>query len=235
MTSHSVTVISSALTAITESAASTIAIAGAKGKVFTVTRIAAQAFGTHETAVVGAGGLVKVRNDNVNWNPLDFYTGYNTPVTATSSGFAENKETGHKVNLPLPAGSNITVTFTPYDNQSQKFTLTVEYSTQPFSGKQTKLISGKSSLYRSQQVGGDMGGLAQILPDIIKLATNQANTPVSNPLMEKFNTYMVQKMDTELNLLMNPPKDEFADFSKSVVKDLMIKRAAKAVADLSGA
>ena len=88
---------------------------------------------------------------------------------------------------------------------------------------------------QTQQVGGDMGGLAQILPDIIKLATNQANTPVSNPLMEKFNTYMVQKMDTELNLLMNPPKDEFADFSKSVVKDLMIKRAAKAVADLSGA
>lgn len=145
MVSHSITGISSALTAVTESAATTIAITGKKGEMYRVTRISAQSFGTHETGVVGAGGLVKLRNDAVDWNPLDFYTGYNTPVTATSSGFAENKETAFNVNLPLPAGSNITATFTPYDNQSQKFSVTIEYETVPFSGKQTRMISGKGS------------------------------------------------------------------------------------------
>lgn len=145
MTSHSKTVISSALTAVTESAASTIAIAGKKGEMYTVTKIEAQAFGTLETGVVGAGGLVKMDNDGQSWYPLSFYTGYPAEITATSGGFVTNKATELKVNLPCPAGSNISVTFTPYDNQSQKFSVTVHYTKKPFSGKQTKMLSGKGS------------------------------------------------------------------------------------------
>jgi hypothetical protein len=146
MASHSKCCISSALTAATRSAASTITIPGKKGEIYTVVAIDAQSYGTLETAKVGAGGKVELENDaGVNWKPLEFYTGYPTAVTSTSSGAIENKPTSHKVNLPLPSGSIVSCYFTPYDDQSQKFTVTVHYIKKAFSGKQTHMKTGVGS------------------------------------------------------------------------------------------
>jgi hypothetical protein len=142
---HSVTITSGALTAVTESAVSTVPIAGKKGELYTVKKITARSVGTLETGVVGAGGLVRLDNDGMSWEPLKFYTGFPAAITATSSGFVESKKTELKVNLPLPAGSNIKAYFTPYDNQSQKFQVEIFYEKRPFTGKQTRMESGKGT------------------------------------------------------------------------------------------
>jgi len=143
MVSHSKCCISSALTAVTRSAASTITIPGKKGEIYTVVAVEALSYGTLETGVVGAGGKVELENDaGVNWKPLEFYTGYPVAITSTSSGAIDCRSKKHKVNLPLPSGSIISCYFTPYDNQSQKFTVTIHYIKKAFSGKQTHMKAG---------------------------------------------------------------------------------------------
>jgi hypothetical protein len=156
MASHSKCCISAALTAITRSAASTITIPGKKGEIYTVVAVEAQSYGTLETAKVGAGGKVELENDaGVNWKPLEFYTGYPTAVTSTSSGAVENKGKKHIVNLPLPSGSIISCYFTPYDDQSQKFTVTVHYIKKAFSGKQTHMKAGAGTAVTAATISAD--------------------------------------------------------------------------------
>src|SRR3990170_2387148 len=127
MGSHSKTVISAALTAVTRSAASTITIPGKTGQMNTLVAVEAVAYGTLESAVVGAGGLVELENDSVDWVPFNFYTEYNDAVTSTSSGAAEIRKTRFKVNQQLPANSTVSCYFTPIDNQSLKFSVTIHW------------------------------------------------------------------------------------------------------------
>jgi len=145
MGSHSATVLSAALTAITRSAASTITIPGKTGQMNTLVAIEAQAFGTLESAVVGAGGLVELENDGIDWIPLNFYTEYNDAVTSTSSGAAEILTTKFKVNQKLPAGSIVSCYFTPIDNQSLKFSVTIHWIEGGPSGSLTYMKGGKGS------------------------------------------------------------------------------------------
>jgi hypothetical protein len=111
----------------------------------TLVAVEAQAFGTLESAVVGAGGLVELENDGVDWIPLTFYTEYNAEVTATSGGAAEILATKFKVNQKLPAGSVVSCYFTPIDNQSLKFSVTIHWIEGETSGPLTYMKGGKGS------------------------------------------------------------------------------------------
>jgi len=123
MSSHRKTVVGSAVTATTRAQTGTIDIPEGRGGV--VTMIEAIAFGTMET-VVNSGGKVEIECDGLDWKPFEFFIGGNTCVT---EGGSEKKPTVIPVHKWLPAGSTLTVFYTPIDDQSQKLAVTVHWET----------------------------------------------------------------------------------------------------------
>lgn len=133
MGDHSLSVVSAALTATTRSAVSEITVPGGKGRIFTLHTVKVVNYPTVET-VVNSGGMVELENDSVDWKPFELPT---RAISVVTEGGGQIKENVYKCNKPLPAGSKVQCYFNPYDNQSQKFAVTIIYSDKSFSGKQT--------------------------------------------------------------------------------------------------
>jgi len=139
MTTHSKTVIGSAVTAASRATTGTISIPSGKGG--TLVAVEAQVFGTLET-VVNTGGLVELENDAVDWKPFEFYTDKKTCVTLGAVPLTPTRIPCHK---NLPANSTVTVYYTPQDDQSQKLSVTIHWIEGAFSGRQTYMKSGIGS------------------------------------------------------------------------------------------
>lgn len=137
MTDHQLATVSAALTATTRSTASTITVPGGKGKVMTLKEVKVVNYPTEET-IVNSGGLVELENNSVDWKPFEVFTRI---VTCVTEGGGQIKENVYKCNKPLPAGSVVSCYFTPFDNQSQKFAVTLKYGDESYGGKQTFAIS----------------------------------------------------------------------------------------------
>lgn len=133
MREKSLTVISGALTATTRSAVSQLAIPEGSNKVMTLTKVKVVNFPTMET-IVNSGGLVEIECKSKDISPFGFYT--NT-ISCITEGGGKIKPTIVNCNKPLVSGSNLDFYFTPYDNQSQKFAVTIYYEDKAFGGKQT--------------------------------------------------------------------------------------------------
>lgn len=141
---HSKKVRGSAVTATARASPGTITIPAGKGG--TLVAIQAISYGTLETGVLGAGGLVELENDSVDWKPCEFYTDMPQELTATSGGFVYQRTTMIKgLNKALPENSIVTVYFTPYDDQSQELELVIFWIRKGFSGRQTYLKTGKGT------------------------------------------------------------------------------------------
>lgn len=82
-----------------------------------------------------------------------------------------------------------------------------------------------------QQQASPMGGLnlQTIAPLIQGLLGGQTAAPVSNPLMEKFNEYVIKKMDSELTNLMNPAPSMAERVGEALINEIVAKNAAKFV------
>lgn len=130
MTTRSKTGISAALTQVTAAlSAVTISIPANKGGSLIAIEVYSE--GTLET-VVNGGGLVAFHNSAEHWEPLEFFLG---PETCVSAGAIGNQPMRLLVNKPLPGNSSVTVDYTPQDNQSQKLTVTLIWEMGPFNGK----------------------------------------------------------------------------------------------------
>lgn len=140
MTSHREVKIGSAVTSATRAEAGTITNAQKEG---TLTAIELQVFGTEET-VVNSGGLVELRNDAIDWEPFEFYT---AGLTCVTEGGGQLKPHRIQVHKKFPAGSTVTIYYTPKDNQSQKLAVTLFWETDvPFSpSEETLAKSGVGS------------------------------------------------------------------------------------------
>ena len=143
-----------AVTAVTRAATGTLAIPGGKGG--TLKEVVVVVYPTLET-IVNAGGLVEIENGSIDWKPFQFYTPYQTCVTA---GAAPVIKYNLKVKKKLPAPSTITVYYTPYDNQSQKLTVTFIWEEGSFSGPQTYIMSGIGSALTQVTIASDHVSIA---------------------------------------------------------------------------
>lgn len=141
---HSKNVRQTAVTSTARASAGTITIPAKKGG--TLVAVQAIPYGTMETGVLGAGGLVELENGSIDWIPFEFYTDMPQELTATSGGFVFQKPTWlRNVRKPLPQNSIVTVYFTPYDDQSQQLEINIFWITEAFSGKQTFAKTGKGT------------------------------------------------------------------------------------------
>ena len=136
---HRDSLVGAAVTSTSRAKTGTIAIAGKKGKQFLLTAIELQVFGVM-TTVVDLGGLVELINDAVEWRPFEFYTNM---LSAVDAGGAEGIALRIPVHKLLPAGSNISVYYTPHNAASQKLAVVLHYESDlPFSpSKETFALS----------------------------------------------------------------------------------------------
>lgn len=87
------------------------------------------------TTVVPTGGLIEIFNDAIDWVP--FQALFNTASGAGANAGAPQSPTWIPVNKPLPAGSNVTVYYTSRNAATDWTSVTLFYSTKPYSGAQT--------------------------------------------------------------------------------------------------
>ena len=139
---HSETLRGSAVTSTNRAKTGTITIPEGMGG--TLVAIDVISYGTLETGVLGAGGLVELVNGSVDWVPFEFYMDMPHELTSTSGGFMFQKIMRLKCCLPLPESSIVTVYFTPYDDQSQALEITIHWISGG-GGRQTHMITGKGS------------------------------------------------------------------------------------------
>lgn len=158
MKEHSLSVVSAALTATTRSAVSEITVPGKAGKTYTMTKVKVVNYPTQET-VVNSGGVVELENDSVDWKPFQVPT---RMISCITEGGGQIKPNIYKCNKPLPAGSKVQCYFNPFDNQSQKFSVTVYYIDKQFSGPQTYAISDLGTAIT--QVAKDSAHLTWTIP-----------------------------------------------------------------------
>lgn len=113
--------VSAALSATSRSVATTVQIPG--GHSGTLKALQVINFGTVET-VKNSGGKVEVENDAVDIIPCMFYTPLQTTVGAAGGGLFEQPMLVPKDD-PAPENSTYLFYFTPYDDQSQIFGVSV--------------------------------------------------------------------------------------------------------------
>lgn len=120
-------------------AAKSINIPGKSGQVYTLHGIEIT-LKSVLTTVVNNGGLFEFENDAVDWKPFQMYPNYSTAVGANAG--APLSTTRYACNKPLPAGSNVSVYYTALNAATDMPIVTLIWSTKPFSGKETKIMSG---------------------------------------------------------------------------------------------
>ena len=136
---QSKTLIGAAVTAAARAQTGTIAIEGAIGGILTSVEVIA--YPTLET-VVNSGGLVEFENDSVvkSWKPFEVYT---DGVTVVDAGGASQQPRLVRCTKTLPSDSNVTVWYTPQDDQSQKLGVCLTWErTSKTPAKETYMKSG---------------------------------------------------------------------------------------------
>lgn len=109
-------------------------IPGIAGKMYSLIGIEITAKSTL-TTLVPTGGLIEITNDAIDWIPFEAI--FNASSGAGANVGAPQTPTFIPVNKPLPAGSNVQVFYTSRNSATDWVSVTLIYSTKPYSGAQT--------------------------------------------------------------------------------------------------
>lgn len=111
-----------------------IKVPGAAGLMFTLVAIEIVLKSTL-TTVVNAGGLFEFENNSIDWKPLEIYPNLTTAAGANAG--AAMSPTRIPVNVPLPAGSIVSVYYTALNAATDRPYVTLVWEERGFGGKQT--------------------------------------------------------------------------------------------------
>lgn len=124
MTTHRKKLVGAAVASVSRASTGTITIEGGKGGVLTALEF--QVLGVVAAGGIDLGGLVELECDAREWKPFKFYT--NSSQVLTTGGVV-GKVLRIPVHKDLPAGSTITVWYTPYTTDSQKLAVCLHWET----------------------------------------------------------------------------------------------------------
>jgi len=115
-------------------AVTNINVPGIAGKIYTAIGVLIQNKSTL-TTLVPTGGLVELTCDAIDWLPQQLI--FNTSSAVGANAGAVQSQTWIPIHKPLPAGSNLIIFYTSQNAATDWISVTVFYSTQPYSGAAT--------------------------------------------------------------------------------------------------